>query len=85
MRMFSLQEFVKDCGSFTTRLVDDLLDKMTGNDHSKAIYQIRQVPENISYKQRFGFKRSQLKPLVSDDLYFFRFALERSESEGYLC
>ncbi|XP_046689827.1 bromodomain-containing protein 9 isoform X2 [Silurus meridionalis] len=38
----SLQEFVKDCGSFTKRLVNDLLDKMTGNDHSKAIFQIRQ-------------------------------------------
>uniref|UniRef100_A0A4W4F9R2 Bromodomain-containing protein 9 n=1 Tax=Electrophorus electricus TaxID=8005 RepID=A0A4W4F9R2_ELEEL len=39
----SLQEFVKDCGSFTKRLVDDLLDKMTGGDHSKAVFQIRQV------------------------------------------
>ncbi|XP_066498978.1 bromodomain-containing protein 9 isoform X2 [Hoplias malabaricus] len=38
----SLQEFVKDCGSFTKRLVDDLLDKMTGGDHSKAVFQIRQ-------------------------------------------
>ncbi|XP_053343538.1 bromodomain-containing protein 9 isoform X3 [Clarias gariepinus] len=38
----SLQEFVKDCGGFTKRFVDDLLDKMTANDHSKAIYQIRQ-------------------------------------------
>uniref|UniRef100_A0AAR2M270 Bromodomain-containing protein 9 n=1 Tax=Pygocentrus nattereri TaxID=42514 RepID=A0AAR2M270_PYGNA len=40
----SLQEFVKDCGSFTKRLVDDLLDKMTGGDHSKSVFQIRQVP-----------------------------------------
>ncbi|XP_043116731.1 bromodomain-containing protein 9 isoform X2 [Puntigrus tetrazona] len=38
----SLQEFVKGCGSFTRRLVDDLLDKMTAGDHSKAIIQIRQ-------------------------------------------
>ncbi|KAI4888499.1 hypothetical protein NFI96_012960 [Prochilodus magdalenae] len=38
----SLQEFVKDCGSFTKRLVDDLLDKMTVGDHSKAVFQIRQ-------------------------------------------
>ncbi|XP_022541104.2 bromodomain-containing protein 9 isoform X2 [Astyanax mexicanus] len=38
----SLQEFVKDCGGFTKRLVDDLLDKMTGGDHSKAVFQIRQ-------------------------------------------
>uniref|UniRef100_A0A8C1S350 Bromodomain-containing protein 9 n=1 Tax=Cyprinus carpio TaxID=7962 RepID=A0A8C1S350_CYPCA len=38
----SLQEFVKGCGSFTKRLVDGLLDKMTAGDHSKAIIQIRQ-------------------------------------------
>uniref|UniRef100_A0A8C9T961 Bromodomain-containing protein 9 n=1 Tax=Scleropages formosus TaxID=113540 RepID=A0A8C9T961_SCLFO len=38
----SLQEFVKDCGSFTKKLVDELLDKMTGNEHSKAVFQIRQ-------------------------------------------
>lgn len=38
----SLQEFVKGCGSFTKRLVDDLLDKMTAGDHSKATVQIRQ-------------------------------------------
>uniref|UniRef100_A0A671LUQ2 Bromodomain-containing protein 9 n=1 Tax=Sinocyclocheilus anshuiensis TaxID=1608454 RepID=A0A671LUQ2_9TELE len=38
----SLQEFVKGCGSFTKRLVGDLLDKMTAGDHSKAIIQIRQ-------------------------------------------
>uniref|UniRef100_A0A8C1YF81 Bromodomain-containing protein 9 n=1 Tax=Cyprinus carpio TaxID=7962 RepID=A0A8C1YF81_CYPCA len=31
----SLQEFVKGCGSFTKRLVDGLLDKMTAGDHSK--------------------------------------------------
>ncbi|KAL4646933.1 bromodomain-containing protein 9 [Arapaima gigas] len=38
----SLQEFVKGCGTFTKKLVDELLDKMTGNDHSKAVFQIRQ-------------------------------------------
>ncbi|XP_051999658.1 bromodomain-containing protein 9-like isoform X2 [Xyrauchen texanus] len=38
----SLQEFVKGCGSFTRRLVDELLDKMTAGDHSKAVTQIRQ-------------------------------------------
>ncbi|XP_016303402.1 bromodomain-containing protein 9 isoform X1 [Sinocyclocheilus anshuiensis] len=38
----SLQEFVKGSGSFTKRLVDDLLDKMTAGDHSKAVMQIRQ-------------------------------------------
>ncbi|XP_051575185.1 bromodomain-containing protein 9 isoform X2 [Myxocyprinus asiaticus] len=38
----SLQEFVKGCGSFTKRLVHELLDKMTAGDHSKAVVQIRQ-------------------------------------------
>uniref|UniRef100_A0A672J4L8 Bromodomain-containing protein 9 n=1 Tax=Salarias fasciatus TaxID=181472 RepID=A0A672J4L8_SALFA len=39
----SIQEFVKGCGSVTKRWVDGFLDKMTGNDHSKAVNQIRQV------------------------------------------
>lgn len=38
----SLQEFVKGCGGVTKKLVDELLDKMTGGDHSKAVFQIRQ-------------------------------------------
>ncbi|XP_028836014.1 bromodomain-containing protein 9 isoform X2 [Denticeps clupeoides] len=43
----SLQEFVKGCGSHTKKLVDGLLDKMTGGDHSKAVFNIRQK-RNIS-------------------------------------
>uniref|UniRef100_A0A3B3Q492 Bromodomain-containing protein 9 n=1 Tax=Paramormyrops kingsleyae TaxID=1676925 RepID=A0A3B3Q492_9TELE len=43
----SLQEFVKGCGGVTKKLVDELLDKMTGNDHSKAVFQIRQVPIRV--------------------------------------
>ncbi|KAL0985471.1 hypothetical protein UPYG_G00157310 [Umbra pygmaea] len=38
----SIQEFVKDCGNVTKRLVDGLLDKMTAGDHTKAVFQIRQ-------------------------------------------
>ncbi|XP_017281890.1 bromodomain-containing protein 9 isoform X2 [Kryptolebias marmoratus] len=38
----SLQDFVKGCGSITKHWVDQLLDKMTGGDHSKAVSQIRQ-------------------------------------------
>ncbi|KAG5271775.1 hypothetical protein AALO_G00183870 [Alosa alosa] len=38
----SLQEFVKGCGGITKKLVDELLDKMTGGDHSKSVFQIRQ-------------------------------------------
>nr|XP_046255661.1 bromodomain-containing protein 9 [Scatophagus argus] len=38
----SIQEFVKGCESLTKRYVDELLDKMTAGDHSKAVTQIRQ-------------------------------------------
>uniref|UniRef100_A0A672J747 Bromodomain-containing protein 9 n=1 Tax=Salarias fasciatus TaxID=181472 RepID=A0A672J747_SALFA len=41
----SIQEFVKGCGSVTKRWVDGFLDKMTGNDHSKAVNQIRQISD----------------------------------------
>lgn len=41
--LYSLQDFVKGCGGVTKRWVDQLLDKMTGGDHSKAVSQIRQV------------------------------------------
>ncbi|XP_041421386.1 bromodomain-containing protein 9 isoform X10 [Xenopus laevis] len=39
----SLQEFVKDSGSFAKRMVNDLLDQITGGDHSRTIYQIKQM------------------------------------------
>ncbi|XP_027752143.1 bromodomain-containing protein 9 isoform X3 [Empidonax traillii] len=38
----SLQEFVKDAGSYSKKIVDDLLDQITGGDHSKTIYQLKQ-------------------------------------------
>lgn len=45
----SIQEFVKGCGSVTKRWVDGLLDKMTADDHTKAVNQIRQK-RNIMLK-----------------------------------
>ncbi len=42
---FSIQEFVKGCGSVTKHWVDRLLDKMTAGDHIKAVSQIRQVSD----------------------------------------
>lgn len=39
----SLQEFVKDSGIYSKKIVDDLLDQITGGDHSKIIYQLKQV------------------------------------------
>ncbi|KAK5618290.1 Bromodomain-containing protein 9 [Crenichthys baileyi] len=41
----SVQDFVKGCGNVTKRWVDELLDKMTGGDHSKAVSQIRQMSD----------------------------------------
>ncbi|XP_068056507.1 bromodomain-containing protein 9 isoform X6 [Anomalospiza imberbis] len=38
----SLQEFVKDAGSYSKKIVDDLLDHITSGDHSKTIYQLKQ-------------------------------------------
>ncbi|XP_055003636.1 bromodomain-containing protein 9 isoform X3 [Sorex araneus] len=38
----SLQEFVKDAGSYSKKLVDDLLDQITGGDHSRVLFQLRQ-------------------------------------------
>ncbi|KAJ8290717.1 hypothetical protein GJAV_G00016670 [Gymnothorax javanicus] len=55
----SLQEFVKGCGSFTKRLVDGLLDKMTGGDHSKAVFQIRQ-------KRNMVMKPDEMKSSLCD-------------------
>uniref|UniRef100_A0A8C7I148 Bromodomain-containing protein 9 n=1 Tax=Oncorhynchus kisutch TaxID=8019 RepID=A0A8C7I148_ONCKI len=48
----SIQEFVKGCGNVTKRLVDGLLDKMTAGDHSKAVYQIRQVCTPLTHSYR---------------------------------
>ncbi|XP_068999035.1 bromodomain-containing protein 9 isoform X1 [Embiotoca jacksoni] len=45
----SIQEFVKGCGGVTKHWVDGLLDKMTANDHTKAVSQIRQK-RNIMLK-----------------------------------
>ncbi|XP_029308222.1 bromodomain-containing protein 9 isoform X1 [Cottoperca gobio] len=45
----SIQEFVKDCGGVTKDWVDKLLDKMTADDHTKAVGQIRQK-RNIMLK-----------------------------------
>uniref|UniRef100_A0A8C4MQX0 Bromodomain-containing protein 9 n=1 Tax=Equus asinus asinus TaxID=83772 RepID=A0A8C4MQX0_EQUAS len=37
-----LQEFVKDAGSYSKKMVDDLLDQITGGDHSRMLFQLRQ-------------------------------------------
>ncbi|XP_061114977.1 bromodomain-containing protein 9 isoform X2 [Conger conger] len=55
----SLQEFVKGCGGFTKKLVDGLLDKMTGGDHSKSVFQIRQ-------KRNMVMKPDEIKSSLCD-------------------
>ncbi|KAM5156999.1 bromodomain-containing protein 9 [Mantella aurantiaca] len=42
----SLQEFVKDCGGYAKRIVNDLLDQITEGDHSKILYQIKQLGDS---------------------------------------
>ncbi|KAM3928758.1 bromodomain-containing protein 9 isoform 3-T3 [Leptodactylus fuscus] len=43
----SLQEFVKDCGSYTKKMVNDMLDQITEGDHSKILYQLKQIGESV--------------------------------------
>lgn len=38
----SLQEFVKDAGSYSKKMVDELLDQITGGDHSRMLFQLKQ-------------------------------------------
>uniref|UniRef100_G1MSR9 Bromodomain-containing protein 9 n=1 Tax=Meleagris gallopavo TaxID=9103 RepID=G1MSR9_MELGA len=45
----SLQEFVKDAGHYSKKIVDDLLDQITSGDHSKTVYQLKQR-RNIAVK-----------------------------------
>ncbi|XP_043575264.1 bromodomain-containing protein 9 isoform X2 [Chiloscyllium plagiosum] len=45
----SLQEFVKDCGSSTKKMVDDLLNQITAGEHSKAVYHLSQK-RNVEQK-----------------------------------
>ncbi|XP_073849135.1 bromodomain-containing protein 9 isoform X11 [Macaca fascicularis] len=40
--VISLQEFVKDAGSYSKKVVDDLLDQITGGDHSRTLFQLKQ-------------------------------------------
>ncbi|XP_058279736.1 bromodomain-containing protein 9 isoform X6 [Hirundo rustica] len=51
----SLQEFVKDAGSYSKKIVDDLLDQITSGDHSRTIYQLKQVlPVLIKEEHKVG-------------------------------
>ncbi|XP_056376175.1 bromodomain-containing protein 9 isoform X2 [Hyla sarda] len=43
----SLQEFVKDCGGYAKKMVNDMLDQITEGDHSKILYQLKQIGESL--------------------------------------
>lgn len=34
---------MKDAGNYSKKIVDDLLDQITSGDHSKTVYQLKQV------------------------------------------
>nr|XP_023416084.1 LOW QUALITY PROTEIN: bromodomain-containing protein 9 [Cavia porcellus] len=53
----SLQEFVKDAGSYSKKMVDDLLDQITGGDHSRMLLQLKQrrnVPVQAADEVKVG-------------------------------
>ncbi|XP_063286686.1 bromodomain-containing protein 9 [Pelobates fuscus] len=69
----SLQEFVKDCGGYAKKIVNDLLDQITGGDHSQTIYQIKQrsslqgrLPEDIKMPLVMIKEEPRMHPLCPE-------------------
>uniref|UniRef100_A0A663F071 Bromodomain-containing protein 9 n=1 Tax=Aquila chrysaetos chrysaetos TaxID=223781 RepID=A0A663F071_AQUCH len=58
----SLQEFVKDAGNYSKKIVDDLLDQITSGDHSKTIYQLKQVGESAGDSNTSDLDFLSMKP-----------------------
>lgn len=66
----SLQEFVKDAGNYSKKIVDDLLDQITSGDHSKTIYQLKQVcPWCTETSQVHQNKNGHVSVIVWDALF----------------
>ncbi|XP_028909699.1 bromodomain-containing protein 9 isoform X9 [Ornithorhynchus anatinus] len=72
----SLQEFVKDSGSYSKKIVDDLLDQITGGDHSKTIYQLKQrrnipmkPPDEVKIGDSMGDSSSSVLDFMSMKSY----------------
>nr|XP_040127848.1 bromodomain-containing protein 9 isoform X1 [Ictidomys tridecemlineatus] len=64
----SLQEFVKDAGSYSKRMVDDLLDQITGGDHSRVLFQLKQAtrfPE-VTWSCESSCSPSHLSPAAPE-------------------
>ncbi|XP_051465176.1 bromodomain-containing protein 9 isoform X6 [Apus apus] len=58
----SLQEFVKDTGNYSKKIVDDLLDHITSGDHSKTTYQLKQVGESAGDSSTSDLDFLSMKP-----------------------
>ncbi|XP_015677756.1 bromodomain-containing protein 9 [Protobothrops mucrosquamatus] len=72
----SLQEFVKDSGTYSKKIVDDLLDQITGGDHSKSIYQLKQrrnipmkPPDDLKIGEVIGDNSSSVLDFLSMKSY----------------
>uniref|UniRef100_A0A8C6X7H4 Bromodomain-containing protein 9 n=1 Tax=Naja naja TaxID=35670 RepID=A0A8C6X7H4_NAJNA len=72
----SLQEFVKDSGSYSKKIVDDLLDQITGGDHSKSIYQLKQrrnipmkPPDDLKIGEAIGDNNNSVLDFLSMKTY----------------
>lgn len=56
---------MKDSGSYSKKIVDDLLDQITGGDHSKTIYQLKQVgPGYAEMKLIKQFNQHKNSPIL---------------------
>ncbi|TNN78359.1 Bromodomain-containing protein 9 [Liparis tanakae] len=80
----SIQEFVKGCGDVTKCWVDRLLDKMTADDHTKAVSQIRQMGDGTGLGDSgsvLDFMSMKNYPDMSMDLSMLN-SLEPGNEEG---
>ncbi|XP_018424363.1 PREDICTED: bromodomain-containing protein 9 isoform X2 [Nanorana parkeri] len=64
----SLQEFVKDCGGYAEKIVNDLLDQITEGDHSKILYQIKQIGDSDGSSSVLDFMSMKSYSDVSLDM-----------------
>ncbi|XP_078517347.1 bromodomain-containing protein 9 [Lissotriton helveticus] len=66
----SLMEFVKDSGTSTKKMVDDMLDQITGGDHSKTMYQIKHR-RNIPVRHPDEMKAGESAGICSNSVLNF--------------
>ncbi|XP_074644692.1 bromodomain-containing protein 7-like [Tubulanus polymorphus] len=61
----SLQEFVEDCGDYTVKMVDRMLDILTRGEHSKAKAKVDELEKEIAAKQKVDESLKQAAPTTS--------------------